>query len=145
MASRIVYLGNLNAKRDWGHSRDYVEGMWLIMQQDKPDDYVLATGETHSVREFVEKAFAHIGRDIEWCGSGIGEKGIDRISGTTLVEVNARYFRPSDVDLMVGDPSKAHRKLGWRHRIGFDELVQEMVNADLAGIRLERTRRGQHA
>ena len=139
-----LYLGNLNAKRDWGHARDYVEGMWLIVQQDKPDDYVLATGETHSVREFVEKAFSYIGRDIEWCGSGVNEKGIDRGSGTVLVEVDARYFRPTEVELMVGDPSKACRKLGWRHRTGFEELVRDMVVADLAEMRFEQKRHGRN-
>ena len=139
-----LYLGNLNAERDWGHARDYVEGMWMIVQQDNPDDYVLATGETHSVREFVEKAFAYIGRDIEWCGSGMDEKGIDRSSGTVLVEVDARYFRPTEVELMVGDPSKARRKLGWRHRTGFDELVRDMVIADLAEMRFEQKRHGRN-
>ena len=139
-----MYLGNLNAKRDWGHARDYVEGMWLIVQQAEPDDYVLATGETHSVREFVEKAFAHIGRAVEWEGSGLNEKGIERGSGRVLVEVDARYFRPTEVDLLKGDPSKARSKLGWRHRIAFDELVREMVNADLSAMRLEQKRHGRH-
>ena len=138
-----LYLGNLNAKRDWGHARDYVEGMWLILQQERPDDYVLATGEAHSVREFVEKAFACVGRVIEWHGSGIGEKGIDRSSGKVLVEVDTRYFRPTEVELLVGDPSKAYKRLGWRYRTGFDELVREMVSADLAGLRFEQ-KRHQH-
>ena len=135
-----LYLGNLNAKRDWGHARDYVEGMWLILQQDRPDDYVLATGEAHSVRDFVEKAFANVDRIIEWHGSGIEEKGIDRRSGKILVEVDARYFRPTEVELLVGNPSKAHMQLGWRHRIGFDELVGEMVSADLAALRFGQRR-----
>jgi GDPmannose 4,6-dehydratase len=139
-----LYLGNLNAKRDWGHARDYVEGMWLIVQQGEPDDYVLATGETHSVREFVEKAFAHIGRMIEWQGEGLSEKGIERGSGRVLVEVDPRYFRPTEVDLLRGDPSKARSKLAWRHRIGFDELVREMVDADLSGMRYEQKRHGRH-
>ena len=139
-----LYLGNLNAKRDWGHARDYVEGMWLIVQQAEPGDYVLATGETHSVREFVEKAFAHIGRAVEWEGSGLNEKGIERGSGRVLVEVDARYFRPTEVDLLKGDPSKARSKLGWRHRITFDELVREMVDADLSAMRLEQKRHGRH-
>ena len=139
-----LYLGNLNAERDWGHARDYVEGMWMIVQQDNPDDFVLATGETHSVREFVEKAFSYIGRDIEWCGSGVNEKGIDRDSGTVLVEVDARYFRPTEVELMVGDPSKARHKLGWRHRTGFEELVRDMVIADLAEMRFEQKRHGRN-
>ena len=139
-----LYLGNLNAKRDWGHARDYVEGMWLIVQQAEPDDYVLATGETHSVREFVEKAFAHTGRMVEWQGAGLNEKGIERGFGRVLVEVDPRYFRPTEVDLLKGDPSKARNKLGWRHRIGFDELVREMVDADLSAMRLEQKRHGRH-
>ena len=137
-----LYLGNLDAKRDWGHARDYVEGMWLMMQQDEPDDYVLATGETHSVREFVEKAFAHVGRSVEWQGSGVDEKGVERASGRVLVEVDPRYFRPTEVEVLVGDPSKARSKLGWKHRIGFNELVDEMVSADLTGIRFEQKRNG---
>jgi GDPmannose 4,6-dehydratase len=135
-----LFLGNLNAKRDWGHARDYVEGMWLIVQQDQPDDYVLATGETHSVREFVEKAFAQVGRSIEWQGSGVDEKGIDRSSGKVLIEIDPRYFRPTEVDLLIGDPTKARTKLGWQHRTGFEELVREMVDADLAGVRFEQKR-----
>jgi GDPmannose 4,6-dehydratase len=138
-----LYLGNLSAKRDWGHARDFVEGMWLMMQQEQPDDYVLATGETHSVREFVEKAFARVGRDVEWRGAGVDEKGVDRKSGKVLVEIDPRYFRPTDIDLLLGDPSKARSKLGWRHRVGFDDLVREMVDADLAGMRLERKRHGR--
>jgi GDPmannose 4,6-dehydratase len=139
-----LYLGNLDAKRDWGHARDYVEGMWLIVQQNQPDDYVLATGETHSVREFVEKAFAHIGRDIVWRGSGVDEKGIDRSSGTILVEVDARYFRPTEVEILMGDSSKARSKLGWQHRTGFGQLVRDMVNADLAVMRFEQKRHGRN-
>jgi GDPmannose 4,6-dehydratase len=138
-----LFLGNLNAKRDWGHARDYVEGMWLILQQDEPDDYVLATGEAHSVREFVEKAFAHVGRTVVWKGAGVEEKGIDRDSGQVLVEIDPRYFRPTEVDSLVGDPRKAHNKLGWRHRVAFDELVRDMVTADLAEIRLEQQRHGR--
>ncbi len=130
-----LYLGNLDAKRDWGHARDYVEGMWRILQQDTPDDYVLATGETHPVREFVEKAFAHVGRRIVWKGAGIDEKGIDADTGRLLVEIDPRYFRPTEVDLLIGDPTKAREKLGWRHRVTFDALVAEMVDADLALIR----------
>jgi len=138
-----LFLGNLNAKRDWGHARDYVEGMWLIVQQEAPDDYVLATGETYSVRQFVEKAFAHVGRTIIWRGTGVDEKGIDNTSGQVLVEVDPRYFRPTEVDLLIGDPSKARAKLGWQHKITFDQLVKEMVQADLAAIsgpHLHRTR-----
>jgi GDPmannose 4,6-dehydratase len=138
-----LFLGNLNARRDWGHARDYVEGMWLIVQQEEPDDYVLATGEAHSVREFVEKAFAHVGRTILWKGRGVEEKGIDRASGKVLVEVDPRYFRPTEVDCLIGDARKAHDKFGWRHRVTFDELVREMVSADLAAIRFEQQRHGR--
>jgi GDPmannose 4,6-dehydratase len=137
-----LFLGNLNAKRDWGHARDYVEGMWMIVQQEEPDDYVLATGESHSVREFVEKAFACIGRTIVWKGTGVEEKGVDRATGKVLVEVDPRYFRPTEVDMLIGDPRKAHNKFGWRHRVTFDELVHEMVNADLTAIRSEQRRHG---
>ena len=135
-----LYLGNLNAKRDWGHAREYVRGMWLILQQEKPDDYVLATGESHSVREFVERAFAEVGVAIDWRGTGVEERGLDRKSGRILVEVDPRYFRPSEVDLLLGDPSKAQEKLGWRHEIGFDALVAEMVRADLIAVTQERRR-----
>ena len=126
-----LYLGNLDARRDWGHARDYVEGMWLILQQPKPDDYVLATGEAHSVREFVEKAFACTGRKIEWQGKGQSERGVESGTGRVLVEVDPRYFRPTEVDCLVGDPSKARRQLGWQHRVSFDELVEQMVKQDL--------------
>jgi GDPmannose 4,6-dehydratase len=132
-----LFLGNLDARRDWAHARDYVEGMWRIMQQPEPDDYVLATGEAHSVREFVEKAFGQIGTRIEWVGSGIDEKGLDAATGRVLVEVDRRYFRPTEVDILVGDPSKARSKLGWRHQVSFDELVAEMVAADLATVAAE--------
>ena len=139
-----LYLGNLDAVRDWGHARDYVEGMWMIVQQGEPDDYVLATGERHSVREFVEKAFACVGRSIEWRGSGIDERGIESGSGQVLVEVDARYFRPTEVDLLVGDPSKAQQRLGWRHKTSFDAMVKEMVGADLAAVRRETERKSRH-
>jgi GDPmannose 4,6-dehydratase len=129
-----LYLGNLNAKRDWGHARDFVEGMWLIVQQQRPDDYVLATGECHSVREFVERAFAVVGRTIVWEGTGVDEKGVDQTSGKVLVEIDPRYFRPTEVDILVGDAKKAHNKLGWRHRVSFDELVREMVTTELTGM-----------
>jgi GDPmannose 4,6-dehydratase len=129
-----LYLGNLNALRDWGHARDYVEGMWLILQQDEPDDYVLATGEMHSVREFAEAAFREIGRRLRWVGSGADEKGCDVESGEVLVEVDARYFRPTEVDQLLGDASKARQKLGWTSRISFHELVREMVAADRRAI-----------
>jgi GDPmannose 4,6-dehydratase len=138
-----LFLGNLNAKRDWGHARDYVEGMWRIVQQDEPDDYVLATGEAHSVREFVEKAFACVGRAIVWKGTGAEEKGLDQKSGNVLIEVDPRYFRPTEVEALIGDPRKAHNKLGWRHRVTFDELVNEMVKADLDAVRFEQQRHGR--
>ncbi|HLH96610.1 MAG TPA: GDP-mannose 4,6-dehydratase [Xanthobacteraceae bacterium] len=138
-----LYLGNLDAKRDWGHARDFVEGMWLILQQAEPDDYVLATGEAHSVREFVEKAFAHAGRRIEWHGSGRDEKGVEPDTGRILVEIDPRYFRPTEVDHLCGDPSKARAKLGWKHKISFDALVREMVQADLATVRNESLRRNR--
>src|SRR4030088_1398676 len=139
-----LFLGNLDAMRDWGHAREFVEGMWLILQQDKPDDYVLATGESHSVREFVEKAFARVGREIVWRGSGVDEKGVDRSTGAVLVEVDPRYCRPTEVDSLLGDPSKARAKLGWRHKTSFDALVSDMVKADMAAVLAERERRHPH-
>ncbi|MEX2200356.1 MAG: GDP-mannose 4,6-dehydratase [Dongiaceae bacterium] len=126
-----LYIGNLDAKRDWGHARDYVEGMWLMLQQPEPDDYVLATGESHSVRELIERAFAETGRLVEWRGRGKSETGVDRETGATLVEIDPRYYRPTEVEHLLGDPAKARKKLGWQHRIGFDALVQEMVAADI--------------
>jgi GDPmannose 4,6-dehydratase len=135
-----LFLGNLDAKRDWGHARDYVDGMWRILQQPEPSDYVLATGETHSVREFVEKAFEQIGVRIVWEGAGVEEKGLDAGSGRVLVEVDRRYFRPTEVDLLVGDPSKARSRLGWQHTVSFDELVAEMVAADLKAVAGETSR-----
>ena len=129
-----LYLGNLDAKRDWGHARDYVEGMWRILQQDKPDDYVLATGENHSVREFVELAFARIGRALEWRGAGLEEAGVDAGTGDVLVKIDPRYFRPTEVDSLLGDAKKAHNRLGWRHQTSFDQLVAGMVDADLKNV-----------
>jgi GDPmannose 4,6-dehydratase len=129
-----VHLGNLDAKRDWGHARDYVEGMWRMLQQEQADDYVLATGETHSVREFVERAFAAAGVTIEWRGEGVSEQGIDAASGKVRVAIDPRYFRPTEVDLLLGDPSKAKRVLGWEHKTRFDELVTEMVERDMQTI-----------
>ncbi len=129
-----LYLGNLDAQRDWGHARDYVEGMWRMLQQDQPDDYVLATGQTQSVRHFVELAFEHVGRRLEWRGSGIDEVGIDAASGKTVVRIDPAYFRPTEVDLLLGDPSKAKAKLGWSHTTSFRDLVREMMEADLALI-----------
>jgi GDPmannose 4,6-dehydratase len=139
-----LYLGNLSARRDWGHARDYVEGMWLIVQQPEPDDYILATGEDHSVREFVEKAFARVGRKIEWRGDGLAEKGIDTRDGRVLIEVDSRYFRPTETDALLGDPSKARQRLGWRHKVTFDELVHEMVDADLQDMRRDGARANVH-
>ena len=127
-----LFLGNLDAKRDWGHARSYVEGMWLMLQQPQADDYVLATGETHSVREFVELAFAEVGRSIVWRGSGVEEKGVDKATGDILVEVDPRFLRPAEVDVLIGDPSKARSKLGWTSKISFASLVQEMVQHDVA-------------
>ncbi len=138
---QTLYLGNLDAKRDWGHARDYVEGMWLMMQQDAPDDYVLATGETHSVREFVELAFAEVGRKIRWDGASVDEVGRDDGTGDVLVKIDPRYFRPTEVDLLIGDPSKAREKLGWTHKTSFTDLVKEMVAADREAVELERHRR----
>ncbi|EJB01893.1 GDP-mannose 4,6-dehydratase [Rhizobium leguminosarum bv. trifolii WSM597] len=126
-----LYLGNLDAKRDWGHAREYVRGMWLMLQQDEPEDYVLATGETHSVRSFVDKAFAKVGMQIDWRGTGVEEKGYDKTSGRCVVEIDPAYFRPTEVDLLIGDPTKAHTKLGWKHETSLDQLVAEMVREDL--------------
>jgi GDPmannose 4,6-dehydratase len=139
-----LYLGNLDAERDWGHARDYVEGMWMIVQQDKPDDYVLATGEKHSVREFVEHAFAEVGRRITWRGKGTDETGRDEKSGQVLVAIDPRYFRPTEVDLLIGDPGKARQRLGWHHRTSFADLVKEMVASDLIVVRLEKERMNRH-
>jgi GDPmannose 4,6-dehydratase len=126
-----LYLGNLDAKRDWGYAGDYVEAMWLMLQAEKPDDYVIATGETHSVREFCEITFAHIGMPIRWQGRGVEEKGLGP-DGTVLIEVDSNYFRPAEVDLLLGDAAKAKRELGWAPRVGFAELARMMVDADLA-------------
>ncbi|MBB3951192.1 GDP-mannose 4,6-dehydratase [Aureimonas jatrophae] len=126
-----LYLGNLDAQRDWGHAREYVRGMWLMMQQEKADDYVLATGETTRVRQFVEWAFADVGMDIEWRGTGVDEKGYLRGTDRCVVEVDPRYFRPTEVDLLLGDPTKAQTVLGWKHETGVRELVSEMVREDM--------------
>jgi len=125
-----LYIGNLNSFRDWGHARDFVEAMWLILQQDEPDDYVIATGEQHSVREFIEVAAGELGMDIEWKGSGLDEVGIDRNSGREIVAVDSRYFRPTEVETLLGDPSKAKKVLGWQAKTSFADLVKEMVAAD---------------
>lgn len=125
-------LGNLNALRDWGHARDYVEGMWLMLQQDRPDDFVLSTGEQHSVREFVERAFGHIGITLRWDGEGVDEKGIDVATGKILVDVSPKYYRPTEVETLLGDCSKAKTVLGWSHRVQFEELVREMIESDIS-------------
>ena len=130
-----LWLGNLDAKRDWGHAREYVRGMWLMLQQDEPDDYVLATGETTPVRTFVEWAFADVGITLTWSGEGIGEKGTCADTGRVLVEVDPRYFRPTEVELLIGDPAKAHAKLGWTHETSVRDLAREMVQADLQVMR----------
>lgn len=135
-----LWLGNLNAARDWGHARDYVEGMWRILQQQKPDDYVLATGRAHTVRQFVELAFSEISIEIMWEGDGCNEKGLDKKSGRVLIEIDPRYFRPTEVDLLVGNSAKAKAKLGWAARTSFKDLVREMVQADIAALRQNRTK-----
>lgn len=134
-----LYLGNLDAQRDWGHAREYVRGMWMMLQQDEPDDYVLATGETTRVRTFVEWAFADAGMTLEWRGSGVDERGYCTKTGRCLVEVDPRYFRPTEVDLLLGDPTKAHTKLGWRHDTSVRDLAREMVDADIAALRASIT------
>lgn len=140
-----LYLGNLDAKRDWGHARDYVEGMWRILQHDEADDFVLATGESHSVREFVELAFAEVGRTIVWDGEGVAEVGRDKESGAVLVRIDPRYFRPTEVDLLIGDASKAKAKLGWQHETSFKELVCEMVSSDMKVVEREKWRNDRSA
>jgi len=130
-----LYLGNLEAKRDWGHAREYAHGMWLMLQQDQPDDYVLATGETTSVRDFVLWAFEDAGIPITFRGEGVDEKGYALVDGRCLVEVDPAYFRPTEVDLLLGDPSKAKRRLGWRHETSVRDLAREMVLADLEVMR----------
>jgi GDPmannose 4,6-dehydratase len=129
-----LYLGNLDAKRDWGHARDYVEGMWRMLQGETPSDYVLATNETHTVREFVEKSFRCVGIAIEWSGTGEAEIGFDKVTGAVRVRVDPAYYRPSEVELLIGDASKAQRELGWNRMVTFDELVDEMTMTDLADI-----------
>jgi|TARA_B100001750_G_scaffold248322_1_gene278352 GDPmannose 4,6-dehydratase len=132
-----IYVGNLNARRDWGHAKDYVRGMWLMLQQNRPDDYILATGESHTVREFVELAFREVGCQIEWQGSGLKEKGINKKTKKIMIEVDSRYFRPNEVEHLCGDPTKARQKLGWRHKINFTQLVKEMVKSDLSKVKQE--------
>jgi GDPmannose 4,6-dehydratase len=139
-----LYVGNMDAMRDWGHARDYVDGIWRIVQQDEPDDYVLATGEAHSVREFIELAFQEIGIDIVWSGEAEHEVGKCARTGAELVAVDPRYYRPTEVDQLIGDPKKAREKLGWEHSTSFQELVREMVRSDLNLIKLEATYRRNH-
>jgi len=136
-----IYLGNLDAKRDWGHARDYVEGMWRIVQQDTPDDFVLATGETQTVRSFVEAAFAEVDIQVDWKGEGVDEIGYQAGTDRVLVSVDPRYFRPTEVDLLIGDPTKAREKLGWSHTTTLAEMVAEMVRADLKVVAREQDRR----
>jgi len=131
-----LYLGNLDAERDWGHAKDYVRGMWLMLQQERPDDYVLATGRSASVRSFVEMAFREVAIDIEWRGAGVDETGVDAATGRPLVEIDPRYFRPTEVDRLCGDPRKAAEKLGWRHETSLEDLIAEMVRDDVRVARL---------
>jgi GDPmannose 4,6-dehydratase len=137
-----LYLGNLDAKRDWGHAREYVKGMWLMLQQDAPDDYVLATGQTNSVRQFVEWSFQEVGISIEWRGKGVDEKGYDAATGVLLVAVDPRYFRPTEVDLLIGNPAKAKARLGWTPQVDVRELVKEMVYEDIRAMRQVGATRG---
>lgn len=134
-----IELGNLNARRDWGHARDYVEAMWLMLQQSTPVDYVIASGESHSVRDFVERAFAEIGREIEWRGEGADEIGVERGSEVVRVRVNSRFHRPAEVEHLEGDASKARRELGWTPKVTFAELVSEMVKNDITLMKSDPT------
>lgn len=140
----VLYVGNLRAQRDWGHARDYVDGMWRMLQQAAPDDYVLATGDAHTVRELIETAFAEIDRSIKWEGTGLDEIGLDAQSGAILVRIDPRYFRPTEVDVLLGDPKKAREKLGWIHKTSFVEMISEMVRSDLRTVLDERGRRDRH-
>lgn len=137
-----LYLGNLDAKRDWGYAGDYVEAMWLMLQQSEPEDYVIATGETRSVREFAEKVFARIGMPIAWKGTGVDEKGIDAKTGKIIIEIDPKYFRPTEVDLLLGDSSKAKQKLNWSPKVTFEGLVNMMVDADLKAAEAEKRAQG---
>jgi GDPmannose 4,6-dehydratase len=138
-AKEKLYLGNLEAKRDWGYAKDYVVGMWLMLQQEKPSDYLLATNETHTVREFIEEACRILDIKLAWQGRGIEEKGINTTTGQTIIEIDAKYFRPAEVDLLIGDYSKAKKELGWEPQVKFKELIEIMVEADL-----DREKRGWH-
>jgi GDPmannose 4,6-dehydratase len=126
-----LFLGNMDSLRDWGHARDYVRAQWMMLQQDRPEDFVIATGQQYSVRAFVEQAGKLLGMDIEWRGKGVAEEGVDRGNGRTVVRVDPRYFRPSEVETLLGDPTKAREKLGWKCEISFDQLIKEMVAHDL--------------
>lgn len=128
----VLELGNLDSKRDWGHARDYVEAMWMMLQLEKPEDFVIATGETRKVREFVEESFKYIGKEIEWRGEGVAEVGVEKGTDVVRVRVNPKFFRPTEVDLLLGDASKAKRILGWTPRVNFHELVKDMMEADIA-------------
>ena len=130
-------LGNMDAKRDWGHSRDYVRAMWLMLQQDKPQDYVIASHETHTVREFVELAFKAVGTEIRWKGSGVDETGTDAATGKVIVKINPKFYRPAEVDLLLGDPSKAESELGWKREVSFEKLVSLMTENDIALVEKE--------
>jgi len=130
-----LFLGNLNAKRDWGHTKDFVQGMWLMMQQDEPEDFVLATGETTSVRDFCNMAFNHLGIELEWTGEGADEKGINKATGKPIIEVDPQYYRPTEVDLLLGDPTKAQQKLGWKFEYTVEDLVKEMVDSDMKELK----------
>jgi GDPmannose 4,6-dehydratase len=142
---KTLYLGNLDAKRDWGHAKDFVEGMWLMLQQDVADDYVLATGEMHTVREFVELAFDEVGRSVVWKGKGVDEVGYDAKTNAPIVKIDPRYFRPTEVELLLGDPTKAREKLGWTHKTSFRSLVTEMVRSDLQVVERESWRNDRSA
>ncbi|MCA8888936.1 MAG: GDP-mannose 4,6-dehydratase, partial [Parvularculaceae bacterium] len=142
---KTLYLGNLNARRDWGHARDFVEGMWRIVNHDTADDWVLATGKAHSVRELVECAFGEVGREIVWAGEGVQEIGRDSRSGAELVKIDPRYFRPTEVDLLIGDATKARQELGWEPKVGFKDLVRELVAADLKLVEAEGQRNDRGA
>lgn len=140
-----LYLGNMDSKRDWGYAGDYVKAMWLMLQQEEADDYVIASGETHPVREFVELAFRHAGFELDWTGEGVAEKGLDRATGKVLVAVDPRFFRPSEVELLHGNPAKAYQVLGWERAVGFEELVRMMVEVDLVRVGRKATGNGVDA
>jgi GDPmannose 4,6-dehydratase len=133
-----LFLGNVDAQRDWGHAKDYVEGMWMMMQQEESDDYVLATGETYSVKHFCNLAFGHVGITLEWKGTGVDEKAYDAKTGKVLIEIDPKYFRPTEVDLLIGNPAKAREKLGWMHKHTLEQLVTDMVKSDVELFKRDR-------